>query len=65
MGRAAKLNKDRKCESCGTMMYTSAEKLKEHLAMCRIAHRSGLVLPGGVDRPGGLVDPSGQVIRHD
>ena len=46
MGREAQARKARDCKSCGEAIYTNAEALKEHVRLCSMAIRAGLVIPG-------------------
>jgi hypothetical protein len=52
MGREAKKMKERECQQCHGKLVTDANGLKKHAAMCIIARRSGLILPGMIERPG-------------
>ena len=51
MGRESNVFKDRQCHGCGMRLLATAKQLKEHLTICRIASKLGLVLPGAIVRP--------------
>lgn len=46
MGKASRLPRQRECEACGEILYTSAKEMVEHVGLCRRARALGLVLPG-------------------
>lgn len=63
MGREANARKDRICKHCKKKFYGNADRIMKHTELCTIAIRSGLILPGSVERPvGQLVDPRGKAI---
>ena len=56
MGRESKVFKDRRCKACGMLMLATAKQLEEHLKLCRIASKLGLILPGAILRPNVKLD---------
>lgn len=52
MGRESRVWKDRRCQHCGMRLLATAKELKEHLTLCRIASKLGLVLKGVSGRTG-------------
>lgn len=46
MGREARARKAQDCKACGEAVYTSANEFKEHVKLCCMAIRAGLVVPG-------------------
>lgn len=57
MGREANVRKERVCPYCQAPKLATADELKQHTEVCRIATSVGLVLPGTVERPGGIITP--------
>lgn len=57
MGNQARVVKDRICRTCKRVLSTDSWGLKNHVEVCKIATRAGLVLPGQIDRPGKIIKP--------
>lgn len=47
----SKLPKPRQCRACRRVVHGTAADLTSHAKLCRIAERSGLILPGGLVTP--------------
>lgn len=52
MGREAQVQKRRFCATCKTEVHrVTADELQVHVELCRWQQRTGLILPGILDRP--------------
>jgi len=46
MGREAKVKKDRKCKTCGKLLWGNAQDTADHVIFCSRLNKIGLIQPG-------------------